>query len=525
MVSNTQAGYTKIITLRRFSLSPFTARNIVAKKNLFVKRKKGIIEKKEEKQICSEMGTAMIIPKNAAFIIGTLEKHGYEAYVVGGCVRDMVLGREPEDWDITTSAQPMQVKTLFRRTIDTGIQHGTVTVMLGDEGYEVTTYRTDGEYEDHRHPKEVLYTPDLKEDLERRDFTINAMAYHPERGMVDLFDGSGDLKRRCIRCVGNPEKRFEEDALRMLRGIRFAAQLEFDVEEDTMRAIVGKAPTLVNVSAERIRTELTKLLVSDGCDRLLLLAETGLSRYFLPELDVMLATRQQNPHHCFDVGRHSIKVIQYVNEIYRENAADFSRKEHVMLVYAALLHDVAKPDCKSVDEEGIDHFYGHPERGETKARQILRRLKFDNDTVSVVSRLIRYHDRRHGNCLVDGAYSPKGKKGMRRLINEIGKSAMPLLFCLQEADLRAQSEYKQEEKLQKLAAAKRCYSEIIEAGDAVTIQELAVDGSDLIAMGVPSGPRIGGLLRKLLEYVLENPQYNTEYKLKEIARRWIEKDD
>lgn len=176
------------------------------------------------------------------------------------------------------------MKALFRRTIDTGIQHGTVTVMLGDEGYEVTTYRTDGEYEDHRHPREVLYTPDLKEDLERRDFTINAMAYHPERGMVDLFDGSGDLKRRCIRCVGNPEKRFEEDALRMLRGLRFAAQLEFDVEEDTMRAIANKAPTLVNVSAERIRTELTKLLVSDGCDCLLLLAETGLSRYFLPNL-------------------------------------------------------------------------------------------------------------------------------------------------------------------------------------------------------------------------------------------------
>lgn len=468
----------------------------------------------------------MIIPKNAAFIIRTLEEHGYEAYVVGGCVRDLVLGREPEDWDITTSAQPPQVKALFRRTIDTGIQHGTVTVMLGDEGYEVTTYRTDGEYEDHRHPREVLYTPDLREDLKRRDFTINAMAYHPERGMVDLFDGAGDLQRRCIRCVGNPQKRFEEDALRMLRGIRFAAQLEFHVEENTMRAIAEKAPTLVNVSAERIRMELTKLLVSDGCDRLLQIAETGLCHCFLPELDAMLTTRQQNPHHCYDVGRHSIKVIQYVNEMYKENSDAFSQKEHVMLVYAALLHDVAKPDCKTVDEEGIDHFYGHPERGETKAKQILRRLKFDNDTVAMVSRLIRYHDRRHDNCcLADGTYSVKGKKAMRRLINEMGKSSMPLLFCLQRADLRAQSTYKQEEKLHKLAAAERCYSEIIEAGDAVTVQELAIDGSDLIEMGIPSGPQIGEILRGLLEHVLANPHNNTKCKLQELARHWTEKDD
>lgn len=477
------------------------------------------------KQICSEMGTTMIIPKNAAFIIRTLEEHGYEAYVVGGCVRDLVLGREPGDWDITTSAQPLQVKALFRRTIDTGIQHGTVTVMIGEEGYEVTTYRMDGEYEDHRHPKEVLYTPNLMEDLKRRDFTINAMAFNPKTGIVDAFDGLGDLKRRCIRCVGDPRKRLEEDALRMLRGIRFAAQLQFDVEEETLRAIAEKAPTLVNVSAERIRTELTKLIVSDGCDRLMLTSETGLSRYFLPEFDAMLATNQHNPHHCYDVGHHSLKVIQYINRIYKENAAKFSQKEHVMLVYAALLHDVAKPDCKSVDEEGIDHFYGHPELGETKARQILRRLKFDNDTVSMVSCLIRYHDRRHENCLIDGVYSEKGKKGMRRLMNEAGKSAMPLLFCLQQADLRAQSTYKQEEKLQKLAAARRCYDEVIAAKDAVTVKELAINGSDLIAMGMQPGPQLGKVLQYLLENVLQYPQNNTKHKLEEMVRSWNEKDD
>ena len=199
----------------------------------------------------------MKIPENASFIIQTLEKSGFEAYVVGGCVRDMVLGREPEDWDITTSATPQQVKALFRRTIDTGIQHGTVTVMVGSEGYEVTTYRMDGEYEDHRHPKEVVFTPNLIEDLKRRDFTINALAFNPRTGLVDEFDGLGDLERHCIRCVGVAKERFEEDALRMLRGIRFAGQLQFELEEKTLQAIEEKAPTLTNVSAVRIRTELT----------------------------------------------------------------------------------------------------------------------------------------------------------------------------------------------------------------------------------------------------------------------------
>lgn len=465
----------------------------------------------------------MKIPENAAYIIRTLEEHGHEAYVVGGCVRDMVLGREPEDWDITTSAQPLQVKALFRRTIDTGIRHGTVTVMLGKEGYEVTTYRKDGEYEDHRHPKEVLFTPDLIEDLQRRDFTINAMAYNPRTGLIDEYDGMGDLERHCIRCVGEPGERFEEDALRMLRGIRFAGQLQFEVEEATLQAIARKAPTLVNVSAERIRTELTKLLVSVGSDRLMLAAETGLSRYFLPELDSMLATGQNNPHHCYDVGHHSLKAVQGVNRIWQDREG-YPEKEHVMLVYAALLHDVAKPDCKTTDGDGIDHFYGHPELGEAKAKEILRRLKFDNETLATVSCLIRYHDRRHENCLMNGVYSDKGKKTMRRLMNEAGEKVMPLLFDLQLADLQAQSTYKQEDKMAKLAAGKRCYEEIVAAGDAVTIKDLAIGGSDLIAWGMQPGPHLGEVLKKLLEVVLEKPQDNTEQKLKKIALSWMKAD-
>lgn len=462
----------------------------------------------------------MKIPENVTFILKTLEQNGYEGYAVGGCVRDTILGREPGDWDITTSAKPEQVKALFRRTIDTGIEHGTVTVMLGDVGYEVTTYRMDGEYEDHRHPTEVIFTPNLIEDLKRRDFTINAMAYNPETGIVDEFDGMGDIEKKCICCVGNAKERFEEDALRMLRGIRFAGQLLFDIESLTLAAIKEKAPTLVNVSAERIRTELTKLLVSDGADRLLLAVETGLSRYFLPELDRMLATPQKNPHHAFDVGNHSIQAVRHINELWKENRA-LGEKAHVALAYAALLHDVAKPDCKTTDEKGVDHFYSHNELGAEKAKKILRRLKFDNDTIHIVSKIIKYHDTRHENCLIDGKYSEKGKKAMRRLMNRVGTEAMPLLFLLQKADLLAQGEYRREEKLAKLAAGKRCYEEIRAAGEAVTIKDLAIGGSEIIRLGVKPGPEIGEILRKLLDSVLENPGKNTPDELIQIAKMLV----
>ncbi len=460
------------------------------------------------------------IPCDVALILDTLEENGHEGYAVGGCVRDAILGREPEDWDITTSAKPEEVKALFRRTIDTGIQHGTVTVMLGNEGYEVTTYRMDGEYEDHRHPKEVLFTPNLVEDLKRRDFTINAMAYNPRIGIVDEFDGIGDIKRRCIRCVGKAEERFEEDALRMLRGIRFAGQLQFEMEEATKQAIRKQASTLVNVSAERIRTELTKLLISDGADRLMLAVETGLISYFLPEFENMLQTPQNNPHHQYDVGHHSMEAVRHVNRQWKGFCAEngMSKKHHVALCYAALLHDVAKPDCKMTDKEGIDHFHSHPELGAEKAKKILRRLKFDNDTISIVSRLIQFHDRRHENCYIDGGYSPKGKRTMRRLMNQIGLDAMPLLFVLQRADLLSQSNYKQEEKLSKLEAGIRCYHEIIEAEDAVTLKDLAIGGRELMELGIKPGPQIGKILQRLLEVVLDEPEKNTVEILTELVQ-------
>ncbi len=444
----------------------------------------------------------MKIPENVAFILGKLQENGYEGYAVGGCVRDTILGREPGDWDITTSAKPEQVKALFRRTIDTGIQHGTVTVMMGEEGYEVTTYRMDGEYEDHRHPKEVIFTPNLVEDLKRRDFTINAMAYNPTTGIVDKFDGVGDLERKRVCCVGEAKERFEEDALRMLRGIRFAGQLLFDIEENTLKAIEEKAPTIVNVSAERIRTELTKLLISGGSDRLLLAVETGLSQYFLPEFDAMLQQEQHNPHHRLDVGHHVLEAVHHIYRLCQERP-ELSEKERVILAYSALLHDVAKPLCHTTDEKGIDHFYGHGEKGAKLARGILRRLKFDNETIHTVEKLILHHENRHknGDCNA-------GKKAMRRLMNRMGKETVPLLFLLQEADVKAQSDYQQDLKLQALAAARKCYEEVCKAKEAVTLKELAIGGKDLIELGVKPGPKMGELLQRLLELVLEEPEKN-----------------
>ena len=255
----------------------------------------------------------MTMPQEVVRIINTLEQHGYEAYAVGGCVRDAMLGREPEDWDITTSAKPLEVKGLFRKTIDTGLQHGTITVMVNGEGYEVTTYRIDGEYEDGRHPKEVAFTTSLRMDLERRDFTINAMAYNDRSGLVDEFDGVGDLKRGVIRCVGDAGQRFDEDALRMLRAVRFSGQLGFTIEDATLQAMEQRIHNLQKISAERIRVEMTKLLISPNPGRFRVAYTSGMTGVFLPEFDRMMTCDQKNHHHCYTVGEHcmhSVEVMQ-----------------------------------------------------------------------------------------------------------------------------------------------------------------------------------------------------------------------
>ena len=258
----------------------------------------------------------IVLPEKVKFIIETLETHGYESYAVGGCVRDTMLHRTPGDWDITTQAKPEQVKEIFAEknihTIDTGIQHGTVTVMVEHEGFEVTTYRIDGEYEDARHPKNVQFTASLLEDLKRRDFTINAMAYNDKNGLIDAFDGVGDLERGVIRCVGCAMERFSEDALRMLRAVRFAAQLGFDIEAETKEAMVKLAPDIAKISAERIQTELVKLITSAHPGEIRTAWETGLTAVFLPEFDRMMATPQNTKHHCYSVGEHTVAALEHI---------------------------------------------------------------------------------------------------------------------------------------------------------------------------------------------------------------------
>ena len=427
------------------------------------------------------------MPGKVNKIIGVLQEAGFEAYAVGGCIRDSLLGRTPNDWDITTSAKPMEVKALFSHTIDTGIQHGTVTILLDREGFEVTTYRIDGEYEDGRHPKEVSFTGSLEEDLKRRDFTINALAYNETAGLIDIFEGQKDLKDGIIRCVGNAEERFTEDALRMLRAIRFSAQLGYRIEENTLAAIHKLAGNLEKISAERIQTELLKLMVSPHPDYLRTAYECGVTKVFFPEFDLAMETPQKHPHHCYNVGEH---ILHSLLEIPADK----------VLRLTMLLHDIAKPQCLTVDEKGITHFHGHEEMGAEMSRVILRRLRMDNDTTDKVCRLVRFHD--YGNGVAPD------RRIVRRAVNKIGEDLFDDFLLVKKADLLAQSMYLREEKLSNLAAWDACYREIREAEECVSLRTLAVNGKDLIAAGLQPGRELGNILKQLLDEVLETPEKN-----------------
>lgn len=404
------------------------------------------------------------LPKDVKHIIGVLMENGYEAYAVGGCVRDSILGRVPGDWDITTSALPMQVKGLFRRTVDTGIQHGTVTVMLGRNGYEVTTYRIDGRYEDSRHPESVEFTPKLEEDLKRRDFTINAMAYNDENGIVDIFDGVGDLQRKIIRCVGNAHDRFDEDALRILRAVRFSAQLGFGIEENTARAAKELAVNLKRISSERIHTEFNKMLKSPHPDYFSVADAIGIMEIVLPEYHVMSAEDKA-----------------FVGALARECACQLPER------YAAMLF--------------MSGGYSEEDPADT-AKRVLKRLKLDNDTINTASMLLRF-----GMLEITDDESR-----IRHIIYETGdKNILRIL------DFRAAYE-----KCigNDIADVRRMYdicNMIFERGDCVSLKNLAITGRELIAMGVPAGRQMGEILNSLLMLVLDNPQLNDREQLSKEA--------
>ena len=431
------------------------------------------------------MAIKILLPEKVNMIIKTIQAAGFEAYAVGGCVRDSILGRIPDDWDITTSANPQEIKKIFKRTIDTGIQHGTVTVMMDKEGFEVTTYRIDGEYEDSRHPKEVTFTSNLREDLRRRDFTINAMAYNEEVGLIDIFGGISDIEKKTIRCVGDARERFTEDALRMMRAVRFSAQLGYSIEEGTKKAIKELAPNLKNISAERIQVELVKLVVSNNPDYLKVAYETGITAQVLPEFDLCMETDQNNPHHKYSVGEHILHSMKHIE-------AD------KVLRLSMLFHDMGKPKAKTEDEQGIHHFHGHNEISENIAEEVLKRLRFDNDTLYKVRSLVFFHDY-HPN-LTD--------KSVRKFVTKIGKELVPFYLLVQRADVLAQSEYKREDKLAKIDEVSRIFDGIIERGECLSLKDLAVNGKDLIALGMKPGKEIGETLEHFLQMVIANPSLN-----------------
>ena len=453
------------------------------------------------------------VPEKVNIIIETLLQHGYEAYAVGGCVRDSLLGREADDWDITTSASPYEVKALFRRTVDTGIQHGTVTVMLDKDGFEVTTYRIDGEYEDGRHPKEVLFTKNLEEDLKRRDFTINAMAYNEQTGMVDIFGGVKDLEDKIIRCVGVAGDRFDEDALRIMRAFRFSAQLGFSIEENTRIAAMERAENLRKISAERIRVELTKLLLSAHPDRLLWMQQNGVTKIVLPEFDVMLATEKRNENHLYNVGVHTLNVLMQIGI-----NGEWSKKDLQILRFAALLHDVAKPEMQMMNSHGAQHFPKHAEAGAKKAKEVMRRLKFDNETTDFVVRLVAAHDQ----YITLSENREENLAAMRHMMHRLGPDLMEYLWELQRADIMSRNPDFQEHKLQALDETKELYLEVLRRNDCVSLKQLAVNGKDLIEFGATPGKQLGEILEMLLQTVLDAPELNRRESLLQVAKQYMQ---
>jgi len=421
------------------------------------------------------------LPEKVEYIIETLQNAGYEAYAVGGCVRDCMLGRKPKDWDVTTSADPYEVKTLFRRTVDTGIKHGTVTVMFGENGYEVTTYRLDGEYEDARHPKEVTFTKSLQEDLKRRDFTINAMAYNHKDGLVDLFGGKKDLDQGIIRCVGIPGERFDKDALRILRALRFSAQLGFAIEGETEAAIRERSTHLNKISAERIRDELNKLLLSVAPERLIAVDECGIAEVVLPETVAFLRLRER-----------AFVVLRGLKD-YAEHGYD-THTELILcwatLLNAALLH-IGENDSK---KRGLI------------VKRILQRLKFDNDTISKAASLAEYSTEMPVTDVCE----------IRKQMYRMGEVVFDLWLAFV-----SERRFPDERRIstETTERVKKIVEEIRSAPYCVSLKQLAVSGSDLIAAGRHPGVALGETLEYLLEQVLEHPEWNNREKLLAIAEQ------
>jgi len=438
----------------------------------------------------------MDMPKNVDTAINLLQSAGFEAYAVGGCVRDSLLGKTPNDWDITTSAKPEDMKPVFAdfHCIDTGIKHGTVTVVIDGEPLEITTFRLDGEYEDNRHPKSVTFTSNLGADLGRRDFTVNAMAYSKMTGTVDLFGGQNDLKNKIIRCVGDPDRRFNEDALRILRALRFASALDFEIEEKTAQSLLKNRALLGNISEERIAKELLKLVCGKGAKRILTDFAPVLFE-ILPELQPMYKNSHDNPHHCYDIYEHTLIAVESIDP-------------EPTLRFAMLLHDCGKPAVKKFDENGVAHFYGHQRISAEISAQILARLKVSNKFRDEILFLVSNHDRWE-------LYENTEK--MPRYLSKFGLDGVLKLLKVMRADVLAQSpEYRY--RLDQIADAEEIAKNLAAQKPCLSLHELQINGRTLMDIGIPQGRKLGAVLAQLLDEVIDGVTKNTQEALTTRAR-------
>ncbi|UYZ37029.1 polynucleotide adenylyltransferase [Clostridium beijerinckii] len=436
------------------------------------------------------------MPKNVTLIIDRLLENGYEAYMVGGCVRDCILGKEPKDWDITTNAKPLEVVELFDKVILTGLKHGTVTVMLNKESYEITTYRSDGEYEDNRHPKEVKFVSSLKEDLARRDFTINSMAYNDISGLVDYFNGVEDLGKKIIRTVGDPRKRFDEDALRMLRAIRFSAQLDFTIDRLTLNSIKELKDNIRNISKERVREEFNKILLNNP-RKIEILRECGILEYIVPGISKIYNLNKNNSCHSHDLYNHTIIATETV-------------ESQIYLRLSMLFHDFGKACIIRTDENDILHCSSYSKESSRIANEILKYLKYDNNIINKVTLLIQYHDYRMDN-----------KVSIKKLLREIDIDLFKDLIKIQRADILAQDSKYSEKHLINLDEAENILNEIIHNDECFNLKNLKINGGDLLSLGFNKGKEIGEMLNYLLDIVIENPKLNEKRELvKLVMKRW-----
>ena len=436
------------------------------------------------------------IPSDANEIIHTLQNHGHSAYVVGGCVRDSIIGRPIHDWDICTSATPSEMLEIFkdRRVIETGLQHGTITVVMNGEPYEVTTYRIDGIYSDNRRPDSVTFTDNLVEDLRRRDFTINAMAYNDTEGLIDPFNGLEDIKWQKIQCVGSAKDRFSEDALRILRAIRFASQLDFTIIPSTDWEIHQQYKNLENISIERINSEFCKIASSDSfCVQLLLYKDVF--SLFIPELKDMIDFPQNNPYHDYDVFGHTFHAVEHCES------------EDLTVRLSVFFHDFGKPHSYQDGEDGIRHFKGHGRVSAEITDSIMKRLRFDNETRNNVVELVYYHD----------ATFEVGKKYVKRWLNKIGEEQFRRLLEVRKADILGQKPDYEQSRIDKVNNIEQILEEVLQEYECFSLKDLAVNGKDLMSVGYKAGKELGNTLNELLQLVIDGECPNEKEKLLEMA--------